>query len=475
MPATAEGRAGRWHARPLLARMCRAGALLGPVVVVAVVAYLGARFLPTGRSAPAAAGWWTAVTVVAVLGAIATEHLLRRLLTLATVLDLDIGFPSAVPSRRRVASQALNHRRDAQPGDLLPGVRDDLDTAAEHVMISYAARARAGLQPRSHLDRVRALAALVAARLGLGEPDRDRLQWALLLRELGTTWENGKGPAYPVTDWLGPWTELLHGPFIDTASYAQSDALTAAAHVTAVADAYVVVSAAHPYQRSVGSGHAGGALRSLAQHRLQREAVDALLTLPESRLRRAIGFTVGVSPLLARFAPSPQPTFALASVVVVALLAAGVGVPGAADVDDATQLAQLQVEPASTPVPEAAETPSREATARPADGPDDKAEKPAEKPEGKRAVQPEAPTRTVTYASADDASWKNPPASSSGSSSPQPRTAAKPKPSKPTPSPTPTPTPKPSPTPKPTPKPTPTPAPTPSTPPPPDPGGGESP
>lgn len=321
----------RWRDRPLLARLTRAAAVgiplaagVGSIVVVASIA--PTVFSATGQVLRVALGCALAVAVV-----VAVERMTRRVLPLAALLDLAIRFPSNAPARSRIAWHAIRHAGPTTP-DGAPG-RDgtfatvrDLDAAAADVLVAYASAATT-MHPRSHGARVSALAALVAARLDLPILDRDRLQWALLIRESGLDVGSG-GPAHALATWLGPHAALLSGTFTAAAADAQVDAVRSTAQVVAVADAYAVISASHPYRRALSPAEVGGRLQELAGQWLQPEAVDALLTIPHVRRRRALSGTRGTWPPVAQDTWMRRPAFALAAVtLVVAVLAVGDGAP----------------------------------------------------------------------------------------------------------------------------------------------------
>jgi len=318
--------ADRWRKRPGLARAYRVYAMVGPLLALFGVAFFAAELLPAADGPVTTVLRWALIAGIALAGALVAERTLRRLLPVAALLDLDLGFPGAVPTRSRIASLASLRGGDVELADLLPGMADrDLDAAAEHVIISYAATMRTGLRPRSHAGRVRAVATLVAERLDLDRDDLDRLQWALLLRELGTGADDLPHPHQPMVAWLGPWSALLRGPFIDVATNSTTSSVATAAHAVAVADAYVVVTAAHPYERSLDGG-SRLPLEALAAERLSPAAVEALLRLTVPVRRRAAGFTSGVPSRLVQYSPTPQPVFALASLLaVLAFVAGGVG------------------------------------------------------------------------------------------------------------------------------------------------------
>src|ERR671919_2739703 len=155
--------AGRWRARPGLARACRVAAFVGPVVAATGVAYLAAQMLPVMEGARGLLTRWAMIAIIALAGAMLAERSLSWLTPMAALLELDIGFPSASPTRMRIASVASLRARDANLVDRSPGTAEHgLDGAAESVLISYAARISQGLQPRTHLERVRLLTMLLA-------------------------------------------------------------------------------------------------------------------------------------------------------------------------------------------------------------------------------------------------------------------------------------------------------------------------
>lgn len=318
--------AERWRRRPVLARAYRGYVLAGPLLMLVGVTFLASQVVSETFNPLATLARWALIAGMALGSALVADNVLSRLLPIAALLDLDLGFPGATPTRSRIASLASLRGGDAELMDLLPGAAEhDLDASAEHVIISYAATVRAGVRPRSHLARVRAVAMRITDGLSLADADRDRLQWALLLREIGTIGGEHGHPHAPMVRWLGPWAALLHGPFLAAADSAEPLAVRTGAHAAAVADAYVVVTAAHPYHRAL-SGGSWLPLEAMGPEPFMPRVVDALVALSVHERRRAAGFASGVSSALARYSPSPQPALALASVLaVVAFVIGGVG------------------------------------------------------------------------------------------------------------------------------------------------------
>ncbi|CAN5919065.1 hypothetical protein BH23ACT10_BH23ACT10_02650 [soil metagenome] len=497
MSGISDASAGRWRRRPVLARVYRVYVLAGPLLTMLGVVFFGSELLPTSDSAAITVLRWGMIASLALTSAVLAERTLSRLLPVAALLDLDLGFPGAVPTRSRIASLASLRGGDAELMDLLPGIADrDLDAAAEHLMIRYASATRSGLCPRSHIDRVRALTAALAHRLDLKIADVDRLKWALLMRDVGSLSSDAQHPHQPLLEWLGPFAALVRGPYVDTAATGDSAAVRTAAHATAVADAYVVITAAHPYRRPAQSLP----LDALTGGNLLPEALYALHGLSEQERRRATGMITGVSPLLARYTPRPQPVLTLASILAVLVLAVGAGIGPPPDAPAPQQtVAVSQPSPAPEPVePVASTRPARlipDVITTPGGVDTDAADETKSKRQGMKrgsatsgravAVGPwtndavSAPTYTDAASSRRTvtATASRPSVASSGSTSAAAATPKSSTPKSPTPkskvksSTKPKPSPKPSPTPPPPPVPTPTPPPpdpTP-TPPPPDP------
>ena len=95
-------RAPRWRRRPILAVGARSAALLLPLVVSGLAAAL---VLDVFTGAPAAwrVVWWTGVVVCSIVAAVASVPVANRLSALGLLLGVDVDFPSAPPSRVRVA------------------------------------------------------------------------------------------------------------------------------------------------------------------------------------------------------------------------------------------------------------------------------------------------------------------------------------------------------------------------------------
>lgn len=205
---------------------------------------------------------------------VAGERLLRRLLPLALLLKLSLLFPDEVPNRLGTALRA------ASPKRLLAKLEtDDLEevSVAERIITLVAALNAHDRRTRGHSERVRALTMLVADEVGIVGVDRDKLEWAALLHDLGKLevpaeilnkkgrpsdeeWlvlrqHPGAGPSHAgdLADWLGEWIHAMdqHHERFDGTGYplglAAGD-IAMSGRIVAVADAFEVMTATRSYK-----------------------------------------------------------------------------------------------------------------------------------------------------------------------------------------------------------------------------------
>ena len=99
-----------WERRPALAKLVRTAAWVIPTLA-SLGAALAVSFLLTRPEGLGLLVWWAAVAASATVTLVAFEPLCRRALTLATLLELSLVFPSNAPSRSFVALRASSSRR----------------------------------------------------------------------------------------------------------------------------------------------------------------------------------------------------------------------------------------------------------------------------------------------------------------------------------------------------------------------------
>ena len=382
-----------WRPRPVVAVLVRVVLLTLPLAASAAAAYLVGRQLPAG----AVDRWWglTTVLVACVLTGVLFERATRRLLPVALLLKLTLVFPDRAPSRLKVARQAaLRPPR----GELVwSGSTARPTTTGELVVHLVAALGRHDRRTRGHSERVRVLCDMLAAELRLDKEDRERLQWAALLHDVGkmavparvlnkpaaldvrefvTVQQHpraGAELAAPLLPWLGKWGEgiLDHHEKYDGSGYPNGKAgedISAAGRIIAVVDAFETMTAARPYKKAMATRTARAELARCAGTHFDPGYVRAFLAISLPRLLWAMGALSFVLqlPFLRPIAQAgqraaaagPQTSAAVAGAAGAAVLVTG----GAAVVGDATGTLDLQpgtpavAAPHRVAVPAAAQT-----------------------------------------------------------------------------------------------------------------------
>ena len=246
------------------------------------------------------------------------DRLARRLLPMATLLELGLLFPREAPSRLAVARDAITRRPVATQLARLRAVRGDPNDAAREVLALLAQLTKHDRSTRGHAERVRMFTDLIAEEMGLPERDRDLLRWAAILHDIGKLevptrllnkpskpdaqeWallrshpERGAEIADGLLPWLGEWGEVLvqHHERWDGSGYPQGLAgqqICLGARIVGVADAFDVMTSARPYQRPVSRTAAFKELLRCSGHQFDAGVVRALLSVSIPRLRRAQG------------------------------------------------------------------------------------------------------------------------------------------------------------------------------------------
>jgi hypothetical protein len=286
----------------------------------------------------------------AVLTSLATGRLARRLLPLAALLRLSLVFPDRTPSRFRIALRSGTagqlRRQVAQVRE--HGVGDDVNAAAETVLVLAAALNAHDPLTRGHSERVRAFTEVLAGELRLPAADVDRLRWSALLHDCGklmvhTDVLNKKGPlteaeweevrlhpeagaklTIPLRGWLGPWGAAIeeHHERWDGAGYPNGlagDELSFGARIVAVADAYEVMTAPRAYKAALSADAARAELTREAGAQFDPVVVRAFVGLSLGRagwLAGSLGWVAGLAVVrrLSTVAPKDAPGTGLVAV-----------------------------------------------------------------------------------------------------------------------------------------------------------------
>jgi HD-GYP domain-containing protein (c-di-GMP phosphodiesterase class II) len=315
----------RWVGRPFLAAVVRFAVLLVPLASGVVAGAVLARSLPRPSGA-ALVGWVLVVLGISTVVVTLVERLARRLLPLATLLNLSLAFPDHVPSRFKLARQAGNVRlleqrvREARER----GLDRDPARAAETILSLVAALSAHDRKTRGHSERVRAFTDMLAEEFDLSPADRDRLRWSALLHDVGklevpastlnkagkpdeAEWESlkrhpleGERIAAALIPWLGEWAAAIamHHERWDGGGYPRGlsgDQIGLAARLVSVADSFEVMTAARSYKRPMTPNAARRELQRCAGKQFDPQVVRAFFGISVGRLWWTVGPTSWVA------------------------------------------------------------------------------------------------------------------------------------------------------------------------------------
>ncbi|MEO5839263.1 MAG: HD-GYP domain-containing protein [Acidimicrobiales bacterium] len=312
--------AGVWQQRRTASFAVRALGLLVPLAAGCGAAIIANRLLPDAHRTITVVPRTLAIVAssMAVIGVL--DRTVRRLLPLATLLQLSLVFPDQAPSRLRIAVRSSNRRRvralitEATEN----GLAEDPAVAAEQVMLLVAAMGEHDRHTRSHSERVRLYADMIGREMHLTKQDRQKLQWGALLHDLGklhlapaivdkkgaldaNEWilvrrhpEQGRRLLRPLVPFLGEWAEAVwnHHERWDGTGYPRGvggDRIGRAAAIVAVADSFEAMTSAHGYKKAMTVAEARAELTAGAEKQFSPEVVRAFLSISLGRLRIAMG------------------------------------------------------------------------------------------------------------------------------------------------------------------------------------------
>jgi hypothetical protein len=296
----------RWRYRPAFSAAVGLAVVALPVALAVGVAVFIEVLVSEPASSIGRALWWIGVLGLSIVVLVVCAHVARRALTLSILLRIGLLFPGVAPKRAAVARRAasardLGRRVDASRSEEVAG---DSVVAAERI-VELAARLSANdRKTRGHAERVRTLTELVADKLRLADPDRDRLRWAALLHDVA------KLAVHP--DFLNKQQDLvrrhpLEGPSLtaplsdrpsdgaspiaaqhDGTEYLSGgagDTSSLGGQIVAVVDAYDVMTSVQSYRGPILPDAARAKLARLAGSQFDPAVVRAFLAIPVRRLR----------------------------------------------------------------------------------------------------------------------------------------------------------------------------------------------
>jgi hypothetical protein len=310
----------QWRSRPGLSRAIRLTAAMLPPVAALGISVLVDHALPRPVGWVHTVLWWVVSSTAALAAMVLAVRLAKRLLPLASLLDLAMVFPDHAPGRFAVA-RASWRVRDVQRR--LDEARDrgrvdgDLSHAQEMLTL-VAALSVHDRQTRGHSERVRVFTDMIADELQLTVDDRARLRWASLLHDVGKVhvpaeilnkpgrptpeeWKvlhrhpiDGARMIAPLAFWLGPWAQAVeqHHERWDGRGYPhglKGTEISLGGRIVAVADAFETMTAARPYKRGMNVRQAREELVRCSGNQFDPTIVRAFLSLSLGRLRRVVG------------------------------------------------------------------------------------------------------------------------------------------------------------------------------------------
>ena len=276
------GPESQWESSPRLALVVRIAVLLFPALGAFLGLYLIVDLLYRPPGNVGLAVWFVQGVVVGTGISFILDRWARRLLPLVALLKMSMIFPDEAPSRFSVALRAGSfgriERRVAEINR--NGLGADAAEASAKAIELITVLSGHDRMTRGHTERVRAYADIIGAEMGLSDVDRAKLAWGVMLHDIGkvtvpadvlnktetltdTEWallkthpESGRKLLAPLAEWLGPWARAAseHHERWDGGGYPfglAGEEISLAGRITAVADAYDVITSNRSYKKAM--------------------------------------------------------------------------------------------------------------------------------------------------------------------------------------------------------------------------------
>jgi putative nucleotidyltransferase with HDIG domain len=375
----------RWRGRPVASLLVRAAVLAVPIGAALGAGLAIGGALGSPRGVAATLGWCAATLAGSLLALLLVDRVARRLLPLGVLLRLTLVFPDRAPSRLAIALGASSRARLTAA---MARVEDPEAATDVQSLITLAAALNShDRRTRGHSERVRALADLLGAELGLSPGDTDRLRWAAFLHDIGKLHVPGpvlnkRGPlsdaewrlierhpaegaalAASLQPWLGPWLDAIeqHHERYDGRGYPhrlRRRQISLSARIVAVVDSFETMTAVRSYNRPKTPTEARRELVRCAGTQFDPRVVRSFLAVSLGRLRWRVGLAAWIAelPLIgvptragAELVTAAAGLEATTSVLLgaAALTIAGVVIPGLPGVTSTSGAAPSGVQPAT--------------------------------------------------------------------------------------------------------------------------------
>lgn len=348
-----------WQSSPVLAWVVRVLVFALPIAG----AWLSIRLLSGFFVRPAGKvglGIW--VAQAGVLGFSASfliEKVTRRLVPIAALLNMSLVFPDQAPSRFSLALRAGTVRQQQKKLAEIRtnGLADSASAAAEEAIELVTMLGQHDRLTRGHTERVRAFSDLIAQEMHLSTQDREKLAWGSMLHDVGKMavrpdilnkpgrpteeeWEilkhhpsAGKKLLEPLESWLGDWLLAAseHHERWDGNGYPaglSGNDISLAGRITAVADAYDVMTSRRSYKAPMPAEEAREELVRCAGGQFDPDVVRAFLNVSLGHKWRAGPFAwllelPGVANGISAVPSAVVTSGAVASSVIVSAVAVG--------------------------------------------------------------------------------------------------------------------------------------------------------
>ncbi len=354
---------GRWLRRPGIAVAIRIFLFLMPIAIGWLAVRSTQQFFWTAQDWLGFAVWVVQAMLVAGVASYAGSRVAQRLAPLSTLFQLTLVFPDHAPSRLGIALRGGTIKKLAAAPDLSG---QTMQGAAEHAVALVTQLGKHERLTRGHTERVRARAELIGAEMGLSPAELQKLRWGVLLHDIGKLkvpsnildkpsrltedeWEimsqhpeEGARIVAPLADWLGDWVHAAgqHHERWDGEGYPnrlKGTEISLAGRITAVADAYDVITSKRSYKNAMTEEAARKELVRCAGGQFDPAVVRAAIQVGLKQPHR-IGLAGWLFelPAVARFASAVPSTAgaAVPAAIMSASLAVGTLVGGAADLSN---------------------------------------------------------------------------------------------------------------------------------------------
>ena len=258
--------------------------------------------------------WLFQALVISLTVSVGVERITRRALPLATLLNMSLVFPDQAPSRFGIALKAGTVGRLKEQADVIGdhGLGADNAAAAARAIELISLLSEHDRLTRGHTERVRAYSDLIAEEMGVPQDGRDRLAWGAMLHDIGKLtvppeilnkdgrpsdeeWQVLQGHPgasaallKPLEGWLGEWglAAAQHHERWDGTGYPGrigGTDISLAGRITAVADAYDVITSRRSYKQPMSPEAAKEELIRCAGTQFDPDVVRAFLSVSLGR------------------------------------------------------------------------------------------------------------------------------------------------------------------------------------------------